>query len=265
MPGQHPPAMHAAQVEIYKTIKDTQLNVHVFAPENHTSDRARPAIVFFFGGGFAGGSPTQFEKHCEHLASRGMVAMTADYRVKSRQGTSPAAAIQDAKSAIRWVRAHAAQLGVDGNRLAAGGGSAGAYAALCTGVVPGLEEPGEDTSVSSVPNALVLFNPAYMGTLCERPDLPSHPEMPKSIAGENRAREGLPPTIMFFGANDHHLAGAQVFREASVQAGNRCELRIWHGEGHGFFNYGKKQGKPFRETLDAADAFLVSLGYLPAP
>ena len=85
--------------------------------------------------------------------------MTADYRVSSRHGTQVVHCVADGKSAVRWIRANAKRLGVDAERIAAGGGSAGGHVAACTGVISGLDAPDEDTSLSSVPNAMALFNP----------------------------------------------------------------------------------------------------------
>lgn len=113
-----------ARAEVYKQVGDTKLFAYVFEPAAGAKTN-RPAIVFFFGGGWTSGTPKQFEEHCRHLASRGMVAITADYRVKSRQGVKPVSCVADAKSCIRWVRQHAAQLGVDTKRIAAAGGSGG--------------------------------------------------------------------------------------------------------------------------------------------
>jgi len=107
---------------VYKTIGDVELKISVFSPSDHSPDDKRPAIVFFFGGGWESGSPSQFHPHCEYLASRGMVAMSADYRVFSRQHTSPRECVKDGKSAVRWIRQHAAELGVDPDKVVAGGG-----------------------------------------------------------------------------------------------------------------------------------------------
>src|SRR5262245_61352275 len=82
----YPPRLEGARVQVYKTIGATQLNVYVYEPPNHKSTDRTAAIVFFFGGGWNSGSPAQFEQQCRYLASRGMVAMTADYRVASRHG-----------------------------------------------------------------------------------------------------------------------------------------------------------------------------------
>ena len=109
-----PAPLEGAETLIYKEASDTKLILNVFYPKGHNPKKdKRPAIVFFFGGGWNGGNPGQFRPHCLYLASRGMVAMTADYRVKSRQGTSPFECVKDGKSAVRWIRANAKKLGVD--------------------------------------------------------------------------------------------------------------------------------------------------------
>ena len=88
-----------------------------------------------------------------------MVAMTAEYRIRNMHGTLATACVADVKSAVRWVRANAVKLGVDPDRIAAGGGSAGGHVAACTGVIDGFESKDEDDKISSAPNAMVLFNP----------------------------------------------------------------------------------------------------------
>jgi acetyl esterase/lipase len=107
----------------------------------------------------AGGRFEQFEPQASHLARRGMVAARADYRVKSRHGVTPKECVEDAKSAVRWMRAKASVLGVDPDRIVAAGGSAGGHLAACAAFAPGLEANEEDARISSKPNALVLFNP----------------------------------------------------------------------------------------------------------
>ncbi|HYW79663.1 MAG TPA: carboxylesterase family protein, partial [Thermoguttaceae bacterium] len=89
------PAMGDAKVEVYKRIGDVALNIYIYTPKDHKPSDNRPAIVFFFGGGWVGGTPSQFRPHAEYLASRGMVAMAADYRVSSRHKTSPFECVED--------------------------------------------------------------------------------------------------------------------------------------------------------------------------
>ena len=91
--------------------------------------------MFFFGGAWTQWRPGQFEPQASYLAGRGMVAIRADYRVKNRHRATPADGVEDAKSAIRWVRQNASMLGVDPDRIVAAGGSAGGHLAACTACV----------------------------------------------------------------------------------------------------------------------------------
>ena len=94
-----------------------------------------------------------------------MIAMSADYRVKSRQPeTTPVECVKDAKSAMRWVRANAARLGIDSTRIAAGGGSAGGPPRGRAGHHSGNRlRAGEDAKVDCRPDAMILFNPFLGG------------------------------------------------------------------------------------------------------
>ena len=84
----YPPSFTGARTEVYKTVGDVKLTLSIFEPAAGPKT-GRPAIVFFFGGGWTNGSPAQFEQQCRHLAARGMVAITADYRVASRHQVKP--------------------------------------------------------------------------------------------------------------------------------------------------------------------------------
>jgi len=266
--------MQPTRTMVFKQVKGVSLKAYIFQPEGHKPTDKRPAIVFFFGGGWVGGNPAQFFPQCKYLASRGMVAISAEYRVKNRHGVTPFECVADAKSAVRWVRANAGKLGVDPARIAAGGGSAGGHVAASTGTIPDLDEPGEDKTVSSRPNAMVLFNPALFLDLeaWKRAGVPADKienirkrfggRDPREISPFHHIRPGLPPTIIFHGENDTTVPIITIRRyvEAAKKAGNRCELVAFAGQGHGFFNFGR--GDAFRKTMERADRFLASLGYL---
>jgi acetyl esterase/lipase len=192
-----------------------------------------------------------------------MVAMSAEYRVASRHKTTPFECVADGKSAVRWIRANAEKLGIDPERIAAGGGSAGGHVAATTGVIEGHDEPGEDTAVSSVPNALVLFNPVI--------DTTEKGYGARKVAGReteispaHHVRKGIPPTIIFHGTADTTVPHENVerFTRLMHEAGNECKLVSFEGQKHGFFNYGRGDGKAFRETVRAADEFLAKHGFL---
>ncbi len=247
----------------FKRTPQGDLHLHVFKPEGWKASDKRPGIVFFFGGGWNGGSPGQFEQHCRYLASRGMVAITAEYRVKSRHNTSPFECVKDGKSAIRWTRAHANDLGIDPDRLAAGGGSAGGHVAASTGTTKSIEEDGEDGSVSSVPNAMALFNPVYNNG----PGQYGHDRVKarwKEISPAHNIHRGMPPAVVFFGSKDKLVTveTAKQFRDAMRKAGSRSELHVTEGAGHGWFNHGKDGNKAFIDTVAKIDAFFAELGWL---
>jgi acetyl esterase len=245
----------------YKTVGDTTLSLHVFNPVGHKPTDSRPAAVFFFGGGWNGGSPTQFVPHCRYLASRGMVAVTADYRVKSRQGTSPRECVKDGKSAVRWLRTNAAKLGIDPDRIAAGGGSAGGHVASTTGIIQGMEEKGEDLNISSKPNALLLFNPVYDNG----PDGYGYDRVKdyyQAISPIHNIEKGAPPTIVFLGTKDTLIpvSTAKKFQMLMDQVKATCVHQFYKDEPHGFFNYNKKDN--FVDTVTKMDQFLEKLGWL---
>lgn len=269
----YPPDLPGAMAEVYKTIGGVELKLWIFTSEGHRGADRKPAIVFFFGGGWTSGSPKQFEQQCKHLASRGMVAITADYRVASRHQVKVADCVRDAKSAIRWVRSNSRRLGIDPNRIAAGGGSAGGHLAAATAILPDLEEPGEDSRVSSRSNSLVLFNPALVLAAVSEAGLDKAAfakladrvgTEPEAVSPYHHVKRGAPPTIIFHGKADTTVPyrTVEAFARKMTAAGNRCELEGYDGQTHGFFNYGRGNSEYFEKTLKRADQFLVSLGYL---
>ena len=250
------------RIETYKRIGSTDLRLSIVYPPDYKPDRRYPAIVFFFGGGWVNGDVRQFEPQCRYFARRGMITMTADYRVKGRHGTTPAEAVQDAKSAMRWLRSHAQEIGVDPDRLVAAGGSAGGHVALATATLTGFNEPGEDTSVSSRPSALILFNPVVKTTPggfgYER--LGTRAEALSPVA---HIRSGMPPTILFHGTADEAVPidNVEEFCRLMQSMGNSCQLHTFPGQKHGFFNYTRNLAM-YDRTVALADKFLLELGYI---
>ena len=187
-----------------------------------------------------------------------MVAVCAQYRTKGGHKTTPAECVKDGKSAVRWMRVHAQKLGINPDMLAAGGGSAGGHVAAATGSAKGFEEVGEDLSVSSRPNALVLFNPVYdngpKGYGYDRVK-----DYWKDFSPMNNIDAKTPPTVVFLGESDKLIpvATAKEYKALMEKAGVRSDLHIYEGQPHGFFNNAR-----YYETLLEADKFLTSLGYL---
>ena len=240
----------------YTKTKQADLEIVVHFPPGWKETDKRPGIVFFFGGGWENGTIKAFEPQAQYLASRGMVAARADYRVKSRHGVTPKECVDDAKSAVRWFRHNAAKLGVDPDRIVASGGSAGGHLAACTTLKPGSDP--EDTKDSSKANVLILFNPVLRFGPQWLKKIDNDEAVGKSISPILHLAKDSPPTLLFFGTDDWLFKQGEEFIQRSKELGHRSEMFTAEKQSHGFFNK-----SPWREkTLQRADEFLVSLGYL---
>jgi len=256
-------ALHGADTLIYKKVDDRQLKLLVEKPADWKASDKRAAIVFYFGGGWVGGSPAQFEKQSEYLATRGMVGIRVEYRVipKGDKGP-PLVCCADAKSAMRYVRSHAAELGIDSKRIATAGGSAGGHLAAFTALVDGQDDPKDDLTVSCKPDALVLFNPVFNNG----PGQWGHERVGgkyMDFSPAHHVSKAAPPTIVFLGDEDK-LIPVNVLREFESEmkkAGVRCDAHVFPKAGHGFFN----KDPHFTLTLIEADKFLASIGWLEGP
>lgn len=257
-----PLSIEGAIPHLYKSINGVDLRLHAFVPLNHSRSSRVPAILFFFGGGWKRGTIQQFVPQSRHFAQLGIVAIVADYRVFERHRTSGFEAIADAKSAVRWVRSRAGELGIDPDRIVAAGGSAGGHIALSAAVFEGFDEPTEDQQISSVPNALVLFNPAVDTTAEEE-----FGDRGREGSPLQNVRSGLPPTLILHGRADTTVpySAVESFCAQSKKMGNDCRLVGYEGAAHGFFNSQNAEGKWYRETLVEADRFLSDIGYLRKP
>jgi len=246
----------------YKAVGGMELKLHVFDPPADAKGPA-PAIVFFFGGGWSGGSPTQFYHQSKYLSELGMVAISAEYRTKKNGGVQPSECVKDGKAAIRYVRAHAKELGIDPSRIAAGGGSAGGHVAAATGTVKGFEHDDEDKTVSSRPNALVLFNPVYDNS-AEGYGHERVKDYWKAFSPLHNIDEDTPPAVAFFGSKEKLVKrpAMDAFKAKMEAHGTKSVLHVYEGPGHGFFNYGRDGSKWFLATMTHAHEFLAELGYV---
>ena len=242
---------------VYKTVGNHELELYVDLPKGHKKDAKAPAIVFFHGGGFKTGSVNQFRTQSKYLSDRGMVGIRVRYRLTRDKGVEVTDCVEDAISAMRWVRANAGKLGVDPDRIAAGGGSAGGYLSAATLMIEHINAKTDPAGVSAKPNAMVLFNPGFGNTEKNAND-PRDPDGKGNLL--QYVKSGQAPTIIFHGKDDKVVPFASVeeFTAAMKKAENRCELVAYEGVGHSFFN----QDKYCDLTLAEADKFLTSLGWL---
>jgi len=245
------------EAEIYRQTAEGNLPCYIFYPPDWRADDRRPALAFFFGGGWKNGSPAQFFPQAEYFATRGVVCILFDYRVLSRQGTGIDASVADAKAAIRWIRAQASRLGVDAAQVIASGGSAGAHLAAATALVSVDPATSEEKQISCRPDALVLFNPVM-----DLRQIPPRGSLSRSMVEELSPVHGLqtnaPPTFMLYGSADPLLTQGKEFFARARELGNDCRLLVAPDSQHGFFN-----SEPWlTSSVLAVDQFLQALGYL---
>jgi acetyl esterase/lipase len=142
---------------VYKKIGDRELQLHVFEPDGLRAGDRRPCFITIHGGGWAGGEPRRMYPFADHFARLGMVGISVEYRLLSpKQGTTVFDCVRDGRSAIRYVRSHANELNIDPTKLVVSGASAGGHVAAATALFDGVDEEGESTDASCVPNAMVL-------------------------------------------------------------------------------------------------------------
>lgn len=256
----------SAQITVlYKQIDTTNLYLEAHYPEQQDTSVAYPGLVFFFGGGWVGGDRSHFIHHAKYFSKRGLVCFLADYRTKNKHQTTPFESLKDAKSAIRYIRENAKELGIDPNSIIASGGSAGGHLAAATALINAYNEPTDDLSIDCRPNALVLFNPVIDngpgGYGYERVDTTY-----REFSPLHNIKKSAPPTIIFLGTEDNLIpvTTAEYYQMVMEKVGSRCDLHLYEDQGHGFFNY--RNFDYYQQTLRQADEFLITLGYLkPEP
>jgi len=248
--------------EVYKTVDGVGLDAHVLRPEGHKAEDRRPALVWFHGGSWAEGAWYRCLGLCGPFVSKGMVVIQVEYRIHDRHGSTPLESIADAKSAIRWVRMNAGRLGVDPARVVAAGFSSGGHLAASAGTLDGLNEPGENLSVSARPDAMVLFG------ACVNPTLdPWYVQVvrahvnPEDGSPAHHVQPGLPPTMIIHGTRDRMCPFPSVlgFADAMKAAGNTCQVEAFEGRPH-FFLWQNREDRA--DALQRVFDFLLSQGLL---
>ena len=265
----HSPATTSAATPIgeriiYKTVGDRSLSLYVTKPDDWKAGDSRPAVVFFHGGGWVGGAPGQFTEHSKYFASRGLVCFQVEYRLLDKKSKDPPeVCIQDAKSAMRWIRSRSDEFGIEANRIASAGGSAGGHLAAFVGTVDGGDATGDDLQVSAKSDAMLLFNPVYDNGPGGWGTSRVGKRFLEFSPAQNLSADD-PPSIVFLGSQDRLIpvATARAFRDRCASLGIVSELHIYDGQPHGFFNHGRDNNRWYTATVRAADEFLARLGWV---
>jgi len=278
----------ATQRYTYKTIGERKLIVEINYPENWTPGKGFPAMVMFHGNAFnpknkAGefypmadererkGMPVPqntlgnaFLAQAEYFARRGMVTIRAEYRRRSTDGVMPDKPIEDALSAMRWVRKNAHMLGIDPNRIVSMGGSGGGCTAASVACIDTFQAPEDDRSISPRPNAMLLYYPLldWLAGASKSDDfleaVGGDREYATRISPARHWNKDMPPTLILIGTKDPMFKSLQKFVAQWKERGAPIDIYIGQKAGHGFATV-----SPWLEkTTLRADEFLRSLGYL---
>ena len=260
-----PLSLPGSEPFVFRTVGETNLLLHVVKPAGWAKTDQRACMVCFFGGGWSSGTPERSIRWAKWAADLGLVGIAPDYRTRKRFGAVPEDCVSDGRTALRWIEAHAAELGIDPAKIIVQGGSAGGHVAVWTAIQtpgPGLEDP----APTIMPAALVLVNPVtdtkeggYGG--------------PKRFGGNaaralacsvtDRMQAKMPPTIVFHATADATVpyANSVAFRDKLMSNGNRCELVTFDGLGHSYYSskFGEEGKAAYKKTLEDTALFLTDL------
>lgn len=282
--------VHGAQAPVavpYKTVGAETLNLWMLPARGARPGERRPALVLIHGGAWRAGDAKVFYPHARYFAERGLVAFSIDYRLLTPTGPGIRECLEDCASALRSIRAHAGDLGVDPARVAVLGDSAGGHLAAALGTVDGFDDPHDDLRVSARPDAMVLCNPildltggdwlkfVIRGAALERkpaPDdlrpTPEQYQLAQRLSPRYAVQAGQPPSLVMHGLDDRVVDPDQArsFATAMLAKGNRCDLLLIPDARHAFIIAGYTAPKAqVVQAIRSADLFLASLGYLQGP
>jgi len=228
-------ALDGAEEFIYRVDGQDTLSAFVFQPERQNETEPNPCIVIAHGGGWYLGHPLQRNHIPRHFNELGITSVSIEYRIKGRTDADPVTGLKDLKAAIRWVRQHAGELGIDPNQIIASGLSAGGHLAAAAALIDGFEHAGENRSVSSRPDAVILWSGCVdptvdnwfrwcMGRLTDE----------RALSPLHNVKTGAPPFLVFQGTNDEFLEHAShiAFRDSMEAKGNLCKLILFEGLTH---------------------------------
>lgn len=233
-------------------------DMRIAFPDDWQEGDSRPAIVLAHGGSWVSGTYDAFYtlEWCQYFADQGMVAISINYRLDSI-----AHAVMDCRSAMRYIKANAYELGVDSSRIAAGGQSAGGHLSYCMYSADGVDNSDDDLSISPHPN-LFIFLDGALGLHDGRMDQVA------AIVGEELAqgcqpnlnvRSDFPPTLYLYGADDGYRETGHVCYDLAIAQGIRQEMWLAPGGTHGI---AFQSGEWNDNCLYLAHEFLQEYGYL---
>lgn len=228
---------------VYKTVGDRKLHLHVFEPEGHRPSDRRPAFLAIHGGGWTGGNAMGFYPFAAHFSAQGMVGISLEYRLRNvKDGTTVFDCVRDARSAVRWIRQNAEDLGIDPAQIVVMGGSAGGHLAVSTALFNDVNEDDDPANISARPDALILMYPV-IDTSADGYGQAKIGDRWRELSPVHHVRGGLPPALIFHGTADSvtPYVGAKAFHNQSISAGNTSTLITFPGGRHGYIIFDRAE------------------------
>ena len=244
---------------LYKTVAKYPRELRIFEPKDHQPGDQRPCFLAIHGGGWTAGTPDVMYCVASHFAGKGWLGVSMQYRIqRAERGTTVFDSVRDGRSAVRYLRTHAAEFGIDPNRIVVGGRSAGGHLAIGTALFDGVDEPGEDSTISCVPNAVICYS-AVLDTSEAGYGQATIGERWRELSPLLHVRAGLPPTLVLHGIRDTitPVAGAKAFADEMLKVGNRCELIL---NDRGNHSYMMRTEPLFTEAMQQTTDFLDKCG-----
>ena len=225
---------------VFAEYPNKKLELDLFLPTEPMAEPV-PCVVCIHGGGWRVNRRVWFEPFAQYLASKGIAAVTIDYRML------PAVRIIDcvfdSKAAVRWVRANAEQYGIDPNRIGAIGASAGAHLVALLGTTADMSElegSGGNSHVSSAIQAVVgIATPAFtMSSSARRAERfgLSKDDLRLLSPYENITKDAA-PLYLIHGTVDQTVPpkNSQEMYDKYKEASVHVELKWIPDEDHGFY------------------------------
>lgn len=266
-----PLSLPGSEPSVFRKVGDIELRLHVVKPSGWVKGDHRPCFVSFFGGGWISGSPERSITWAKWAAAQGMVGIAPDYRTRNRFKAAPEDCVADARAAFRWVVEHAAELGIDPDRIICHGGSAGGHVAAWT-AIPKAGPGADDPAPTKLPAALVLLNPVSDTTATGYGGpkrFGNNPDRAKACSVPDQMPARMPPTIIFHATGDTTVPypNSVALRDRLVATGNRAELVTFEGLGHSYNSskFGEAGKRADEKTRADILAFLRTLDLLPGP
>jgi acetyl esterase/lipase len=210
----------------------------------------RPAVVFIHGGGFTGGDKAEYRSASvsADLCRAGYVVVSCNYVLgpKDKPGVWPQN-IADCRNAVRWVRAHAKELGVNPDKIAVAGGSAGGYLALMVGLSDDKTGPGGDLAAkhSAKVSAVIDFYGVVNFSKHGKGDVPGVPSAAQqAYLPELQCDAQDPAVLILHGTADTtvDIAQSDAMAKALRAAQTPYEYIVVDGAPHTFDLHPKGKG-----------------------